>query len=139
MDSRSAGFGAEVQRRIMVGNYVLSANARSAYFDSAVQVRSALLRSMTRVQAEQQLDVFVTPTSPTPAWRQSDSVDPVAAFLNDVYTVVPSLCGMPACSVPVREGGVSDAGIPQSVQVFAQHGMDKTVLSVAAELEIQRA
>ena len=136
VDSRSAGFGAEVQRRIMVGNYVLSANARSAYFDAAVQVRSALLRAMTRVQTEHQLDVFVTPTSPTPAWRQSDTVDPVAAFLNDVYTVVPSLCGMPACSVPVRGGRSSDAGVPQSVQVFAGHGGDKHVLAVAAELEL---
>ena len=136
MDSRSAGFGAEVQRRIMVGNYVLSANARSAYFDSAVQVRSALLRAMTEAQAEHQLDVFVTPTSPTSAWSQHEEVDPVSAFLNDVYTVVPSLCGMPACSVPVRGGEVSDAGVTQSVQVFAAHGLDKHVLAVAAELEM---
>jgi aspartyl-tRNA(Asn)/glutamyl-tRNA(Gln) amidotransferase subunit A len=135
MDVRSAGFGAEVQRRIMVGNFVLSANARSAYFDSAVAVRSALLRAMTCAQDDNALDVFLTPTAPTPAWKQSEQVEPVAAFLNDVYTVAPSLCGMPACSVPVRGGAVSDAGVLQSVQVFARHGMDKHVLSVAAELE----
>ena len=129
-NSRSEGFGPEVQRRIMLGTYVLSSGYYDAYYLKAQKVRTLITRDFT--EAFKSVDVLLTPTTPTPAFKIGELVnDPVSMYLQDIFTVTINLAGVPAVSVPA--GDVN--GLPVGAQVIGKHFDEQTVLRVAASLE----
>ena len=125
--SRDSGFGREVKRRILLGTYVLSAGYYDAYYRKAQQVRRLLTEDFLKVFAD--VDVLVTPTAPTPAFRIGEKTDdPVSMYLADIYTVTASLAGICGVSVPC---GVSSEGLPIGAQVLGPHFGEGTALRVA--------
>ena len=128
--TRTAGFGAEVERRIMLGTYALSAGYYDAYYGKAQKVRTLIVRDFDA--AYEQLDVLLSPTSPTTAFALGAKADPLAMYLNDVCTIPSNLAGHPAMSVPF---GVGDDGLPVGVQVMAPALGELTMFRVAAALE----
>jgi aspartyl-tRNA(Asn)/glutamyl-tRNA(Gln) amidotransferase subunit A len=129
--SRAAGFGAEVQRRVLIGTYVLSAGYYDAYYLKAQKVRALITRDFTRVFAE--VDALLTPTAPSAAFAQGEKMDdPIAMYLNDVFTVPASIAGMPAMSVPA---GLSATGLPLGLQVIGKAFDEETVLAVSGAIE----
>jgi len=130
-DTRSAGFGAEVKRRILIGTYALSSGYYDAYYKKASQVRTMILRDF---QAAFELcDVLVSPVTPTPAWRLGENSDnPLAVYLSDILTISANLAGIPAISVP---GGFSSDGLPVGIQIQGPHFDEGVLLRVAYILE----
>src|SRR5246127_675281 len=115
--SRDEGFGTEVKRRIMLGTYALSAGYYDAYYLKAQKVRSLLARDFDAVFS--QVDVIVTPTTPTPAFKLGEKADdPLAMYLADIYTVTANLVGVPGITVPC---GKSKEGLPIGLQVLGKH------------------
>ncbi len=130
-NTRGEGFGAEVQRRILIGTYVLSAGYYDAYYLKAQKVRTLIARDFK--EAFESVDAILTPTAPSAAFAQGEkSDDPVAMYLNDVFTVPASLAGLPGISVPA---GLSGDGLPLGLQVLAKPFDEETVLRVADVLE----
>jgi aspartyl-tRNA(Asn)/glutamyl-tRNA(Gln) amidotransferase subunit A len=129
--TRAAGFGAEVRRRVLVGTYVLSAGYYDAYYLKAQRVRALVARDFAA--AFERVDCLLTPTAPSAAFAIGDkSDDPVAMYLNDVFTVPANLAGLPAISVPA---GLSDDGLPLGLQVIGRAFDEATVLRVGEALE----
>jgi aspartyl-tRNA(Asn)/glutamyl-tRNA(Gln) amidotransferase subunit A len=129
--TRAAGFGAETQRRIMLGTYVLSAGYYDAYYVKAQKVRTLILKDFS--DAFQQVDALVTPTAPTAAFAQGDNMDdPVTMYLNDALTIPASMAGIPGMSVPA---GLNAEGLPLGLQVLGKPFDEETVFTVAAALE----
>ncbi|MEY2459997.1 MAG: aspartyl-tRNA(Asn)/glutamyl-tRNA(Gln) amidotransferase subunit [Acidimicrobiaceae bacterium] len=128
--TRTAGFGAEVKRRIMLGTYALSAGYYDAYYGKAQRVRTLILRDFER--AYENFDVLIGPTAPATAFAFGAKADPLAMYLNDVFTIPSNLSGHPAMSVPF---GVGDDGLPIGVQVLAPALGEAVMLRVAAALE----
>ena len=128
--TRTAGFGAEVERRIMLGTYALSAGYYDAYYGKAQKVRTLILRDFEA--AYERFDVLLSPTSPTTAFALGAKADPLAMYLNDVCTIPSNLAGHPAMSVPF---GVGDDGLPVGVQVMANALDEVTMFRAAAALE----
>ncbi|WP_439544628.1 Asp-tRNA(Asn)/Glu-tRNA(Gln) amidotransferase subunit GatA [Sandarakinorhabdus sp.] len=130
--TRAAGFGKEVQRRIMIGTYVLSAGFYDAYYTQAQKVRALIARDFAT--AFERCDVLLTPTAPSPAFAFGAKADPLAMYLNDVFTVPASLAGLPAMSVPA---GLSASGLPLGLQIIGRPLDEAGVLD--AGLAIERA
>jgi aspartyl-tRNA(Asn)/glutamyl-tRNA(Gln) amidotransferase subunit A len=129
--SRAGGFGREVRRRIMLGTYVLSAGYYDAYYKKAQSVRRLILKDFQ--DAFREVDVILTPTTPTTAFKISAKIDdPLAMYLSDVYTVTANLTGIPAVSVPV---GKDSAGLPIGVQIMGPHFSEELILQVGCEIE----
>jgi aspartyl-tRNA(Asn)/glutamyl-tRNA(Gln) amidotransferase subunit A len=129
--SRDIGFGAEVKRRILLGTYALSAGYYDAYYKKAQQVRTLLTRDF--LAAFQQVDVLVTPTAPTPAFKLGEKTnDPLSMYLADIYTVTASLAGICGISVPC---GHSSQGLPIGAQILGKHFDEATVLRAAQAVE----
>ncbi|HEX2527589.1 MAG TPA: Asp-tRNA(Asn)/Glu-tRNA(Gln) amidotransferase subunit GatA [Geminicoccus sp.] len=129
--SRGAGFGDEAKRRIMIGTYVLSAGYYDAYYVKAQKLRRILVDDFTKVF--EQVDAVLAPTTPTPAFRIAEEPDdPVAMYLNDVFTVTANLTGLPGMSVP---SGLSSGGLPLGLQVMGKPWDEATVLQIGAALE----
>ncbi len=129
--TRGAGFGAEVKRRVLIGTYVLSAGYYDAYYNKARRVRSLILKDFT--DAFQEVDAILTPTSPSDAFAIGDKMDdPIAMYLNDVFTVPANLAGLPGISVPA---GLSDEGLPLGLQVLGRAFDEEMVFKVAGLLE----
>ena len=129
--TRAAGFGDEVKRRILIGTYVLSAGFYDAYFTQASKVRALIARDFER--AWEQCDVLLTPTAPSAAFALGEkSADPLAMYLNDVFTVPSSLAGLPAMSVP---GGLDKAGLPLGLQIIGRALDEQGVLNAALAIE----
>src|SRR5213075_2447721 len=128
--TRSAGFGAEVKRRIMLGTYALSAGYYDAYYGKAQRVRTLILREFD--QAYESFDVLLGPTAPATAFPFGAKADPLAMYLNDVFTIPSNLSGHPALSVPF---GTGDDGLPVGVQVLAPALGESAMLRAAAVLE----
>ena len=128
--TRTAGFGAEVKRRIMLGTYALSAGYYDAYYGKAQRVRTLILRDFE--QAYERFDVLLGPTSPTTAFAFGAKDDPLAMYLNDVFTIPSNLAGHPALSLPYGNG---DDGLPVGVQVLAPALGEPVMFRVAAALE----
>jgi aspartyl-tRNA(Asn)/glutamyl-tRNA(Gln) amidotransferase subunit A len=130
-DTRSAGFGAEVKRRILIGTYALSSGYYDAYYKKASQVRTMILRDFQ--DAFERCDVLVSPVTPTPAWKMGEnSDDPLAVYLSDILTISANLAGIPGMSVP---GGFSKEGLPVGIQLQGPHFREDTLLNVAFALE----
>jgi aspartyl-tRNA(Asn)/glutamyl-tRNA(Gln) amidotransferase subunit A len=131
VNTRTEGFGAEVKRRIMLGTYALSAGYYDAYYGQAQRVRTLIARDFAR--AYEEVDLLVSPTSPTTAFRLGDkTADPLSMYLNDVCTIPSNLAGHPAMSVPF---GVDAAGLPIGVQLLAPSLGEATMFRAAAALE----
>ena len=129
--TRGEGFGAEVRRRVLIGTYVLSAGYYDAYYNKARRVRSLIYRDF--VEAYETVDVVLAPTAPSAAFPVGEKMDdPIAMYLNDVFTVPANMAGLPAVSVPA---GLSAEGLPLGLQIIGRAFDEETVLRVADVLE----
>jgi aspartyl-tRNA(Asn)/glutamyl-tRNA(Gln) amidotransferase subunit A len=129
--TRAAGFGAEVRRRVLIGTYVLSAGYYDAYYLKAQRLRTLILRDFE--QAFEACDVLLTPATPSAAFAAGDKMDdPIAMYLNDVFTVPVNLAGLPGISVPA---GLSAEGLPLGLQLIGRAFDEPTLLRAAGVLE----
>ncbi len=130
-NTRAAGFGAEVKRRVLIGTYVLSAGYYDAYYVKAQRLRSLILRDFTT--AFETVDAILTPATPTAAFAIGEKADdPIAMYLNDVFTVPVNLAGLPGVSVPA---GLSGEGLPLGLQLIGRAFDEATLLRAARRLE----
>ena len=131
VNTRTAGFGAEVKRRIMLGTYALSAGYYDAFYGKALRVRTLMLKEFAA--AYEDVDVLLCPTAPTTAFELgAKTTDPLLMYLNDVCTIPSDLTGHPAISVPFGRG---DDGLPVGVQVMGPALSERLIFRVAAALE----
>ena len=129
--TRGKGFGGEVQRRILIGTYVLSAGYYDAYYNKARRVRSLIAGDFAK--AYETVDAILTPTAPSAAFGMGDKMDdPIAMYLNDVFTVPASLAGLPGISIPA---GLSQDGLPLGLQLLGKAFEEETLFKVAGVLE----
>ena len=131
--TRATGFGAEVQRRIMIGTYVLSAGYYDAYYNRARKVRSLIKRDFELVFAAG-VDAILTPATPSAAFGLGEmtDADPVAMYLNDVFTVTVNLAGLPGIAVPT---GLDHQGLPLGLQLIGRPWDEAGLLNHAYVLE----
>lgn len=131
MKTRQDGFGPEVKRRIMLGTYVLSAGYYDAYYGKAQAVRTLVCRDFAA--AFREVDLIVTPATPTPAFRLGEkSEDPLQMYLSDIFTISANLAGLPAIALPC---GFSTTGLPIGVQLIGRAFEEETVLRAAHAYE----
>ncbi|WP_282053125.1 Asp-tRNA(Asn)/Glu-tRNA(Gln) amidotransferase subunit GatA [Phaeobacter inhibens] len=131
--TRAAGFGHEVQRRVMVGTYVLSAGFYDAYYNRARKVRTLIKKDFEDVFA-QGIDAILTPATPSAAFGLGEMIDadPVQMYLNDVFTVTVNLAGLPGISVPA---GIDAQGLPLGLQLIGRPWEEGDLLNTAYALE----
>jgi aspartyl-tRNA(Asn)/glutamyl-tRNA(Gln) amidotransferase subunit A len=130
-NTRAAGFGAEVRRRVLIGTYVLSAGYYDAYYLKAQKMRRLIADDFK--SAYEKVDAILTPSTPYPAFPVGDkSDDPIAMYLNDIFTVPANLAGLPGISIPA---GLSGEGLPLGLQVLGPAFDEETVYRVAGVLE----
>jgi len=130
-DTRDAGFGAEVKRRILLGTFVLSAGYYDAYYLKAQKVRTLIRRDFDAAFAE--VDAIACPTAPTCAFKLGDKLtDPLSMYLSDIYTLPASLAGIPALSVPAARGA---SGLPIGLQLLAPSLEESRLFALAAAVE----
>jgi aspartyl-tRNA(Asn)/glutamyl-tRNA(Gln) amidotransferase subunit A len=125
--TRSQGLGLEVQRRIIIGTYCLSAGYYDAYYGKASQVRTLIMEDFNR--AFETCDVLLCPVAPTPAFKIGEKTDdPLTMYLMDIFTISANLAGIPGMSVPC---GFSNAGLPIGLQLMGKHFNEEMLLKVA--------
>ena len=130
-NTRAAGFGREVQRRILIGTYVLSAGYYDAYYIKAQKLRTLIARDFD--EAYKKCDVLLTPTAPGPAFGIGEKTnDPIAMYLNDVFTVTVNLAGLPGISVPA---GLNSEGLPLGLQLIGKAFDEATLFRVGEVIE----
>ncbi len=129
-NSRAAGFGPEVQRRIMIGTYVLSAGYYDAYYVRAQKIRTLIKRDFD--DAWGKVDVVLTPATPSPAFAPGEISDPVQMYLNDIFTVTVNMAGLPGIAVPA---GLSKDGLPLGLQLIGKPFDEETLFQVASAIE----
>ncbi len=133
-ESRGAGFGAEVKRRIMLGTYALSAGYHDAYYEKANRVRTLIRRDFE--DAFRDFDLLAAPTSPVPAFKMGERLkDPLSMYLADILTIPANLAGLPGISVP---SGLTSKGLPIGLQLLAPAFAEKALLRAAFALESAR-
>ena len=129
--TRSEGFGAEVQRRIMIGTYVLSSGYYDAYYLKAQKVRNLIKNDFD--EAYKKVDVILTPSTPSAAFKIGEKTnDPVSMYLNDIFTVPVNLAGLPAISIPA---GVDAKGYPLGLQIIGKAFDEQNILNIAYAME----
>ena len=128
--TRGNGFGEEVQRRIMIGTYVLSSGYYDAYYLKAQKVRRLIKEDFDKTF--ENVDFLLTPSTPSTAFELSQKQDPIKMYLNDIFTVPASLAGLPGISIPV---GLDQAGLPVGIQLIANSFDEPNLISVAHTLE----
>ncbi len=129
--TRADGFGVEVKRRIMLGTYALSAGYYDAFYGKALRVRTLIKRDF--LEAFNAVDVLVTPTSPTTAFRLGEKTeDPLTMYLSDVFTIPTNLAGLPGISLPC---GRDEENLPVGVQIIGKHFREEDLIMVASALE----
>lgn len=129
--TRAAGFGDEVKRRVMIGTYALSAGYYDAYYVKALQVRRLIAEDFTK--AYEKCDVLLTPTTPSAAFEIGKNIeDPLEMYLNDVFTVTVNLAGLPGLSIPA---GIDKDGLPLGLQLIGQAFGEETLLRVGDVME----
>jgi aspartyl-tRNA(Asn)/glutamyl-tRNA(Gln) amidotransferase subunit A len=133
--TRGEGFGAEVKRRVLIGTYVLSAGYYDAYYNKARRVRSLILGDFTT--AFETVDLLLTPTAPSAAFPLGEKMDdPIAMYLNDIFTVPANLAGLPGISVPA---GLSAEGLPLGLQLIGRAFDEETLFRAGEVLETAAA
>ncbi|MDD5679679.1 MAG: Asp-tRNA(Asn)/Glu-tRNA(Gln) amidotransferase subunit GatA [Candidatus Omnitrophica bacterium] len=131
MDTRSAGFGDEAKRRLMLGTYVLSSGYYEAYYLKALKVRTKIKEDFDRAFGE--CDFILTPTSPTAAFKMGEKAnDPLSMYLSDIYTIPANLAGIPAISIPC---GFTQKGLPIGLQILAKAFKEDTIFRAAHAFE----
>ena len=130
-NTRAAGFGAEVQRRILIGTYVLSAGYYDAYYVRAQKVRTLIKQDFDKAWSK--VDVVLTPATPSPAFAPGEITDPVQMYLNDVFTVTVNMAGLPAIAVPA---GISELGLPLGLQLIGRPFDEEILFQTAAAIEV---
>jgi len=132
-NTRAAGFGKEVKRRIMIGTYVLSAGYYDAYYLRAQKIRTLIKRDFEKLYAEG-IDAILTPATPSSAFGigEKGAADPVEMYLNDVFTVTVNMAGLPGISVP---GGLSSQATPLGLQLIGKPFDEATLFSAAQVIE----
>lgn len=131
VETRTAGFGPEVKRRILLGTFALAAGYYEAYYGRAMRARQLLTQDFER--AFSAVDVLVCPSLPAPAFRIGEKVDdPLNMYLSDIFTVPASLAGLPAISVP---SGLSENGLPLGIQIMAPRFAEETMFAAARAFE----
>jgi aspartyl-tRNA(Asn)/glutamyl-tRNA(Gln) amidotransferase subunit A len=129
--TRTMGFGPEVQRRIIIGTYCLSAGYYDAYYGKASQVRTLIIEDFKK--AFEACDVILAPVAPTPAFKIGEKVeDPLKMYLSDIFTLSANLAGIPGMSVPC---GFSSEGLPIGLQILGPHFHEGKILQVAYNFE----
>ncbi len=132
LETRRAGLGKEVIRRILLGTYVLSAGYHDAYYNRANAVRKMITDDFLR--AFESVDIIATPTTPSPAFKIGEKVnDPVAMYLEDIFTVTANITGMPALSVPCGFADRDGKKLPLGLQLTARHGDEKTLFEAGKD------
>ncbi|MBW2266443.1 MAG: Asp-tRNA(Asn)/Glu-tRNA(Gln) amidotransferase subunit GatA [Deltaproteobacteria bacterium] len=130
-NTRSKGFGPEVQRRIIIGTYALTAGYYDAYYKKASQVRTLIMEDFKQVF--ETCDVLLAPVTPSPAFKLGEKLDdPLSMYLSDIFTLPASLAGIPGISVPC---GFSGKGLPIGLQVLGKHFSEEKLIQVAYNLE----
>ena len=128
--SRSEGFGMEVKRRIMIGNFVLSSGYYDAYYNKALQVKNLIYQAFN--EAFSKYDVVIGPVAPTPALKAGESLsDPLKMYLGDICTVLINIVGVPAVSVPCGFA----SGLPVGMQIIGKHYDEETILGFASDFQ----
>ncbi|WP_094461663.1 Asp-tRNA(Asn)/Glu-tRNA(Gln) amidotransferase subunit GatA [Pannonibacter phragmitetus] len=130
-NTRAAGFGKEVQRRILIGTYVLSAGYYDAYYLKAQKVRTLIKRDFD-LAFEAGVDAILTPATPDAAFAPGEFSDPVAMYLNDIFTVTVNMAGLPGLSVPA---GLSSTGLPLGLQLIGRPFGEETLFQAGAVIE----
>ncbi|MDO5740895.1 MAG: Asp-tRNA(Asn)/Glu-tRNA(Gln) amidotransferase subunit GatA [Ornithinimicrobium sp.] len=134
--SRDAGFGEEVKRRIILGTYALSSGYYDAYYGQAQKVRTLIAGDLAA--AFEQVDVLVSPTTPTTAFKIGEKIDdPMAMYLNDLTTIPANMAGIPGMSIP--SGVAEEDGLPVGIQILAPAMADDRMYAVGAALEARLA
>ena len=129
--SRSEGFGLEVKRRIMLGNYVLSSGYFDKYYGKAKKLQNLIKKEFS--EALQQCDVILLPTTPYTAFKIGEKIkDPISMYLEDLFTVPANIAGVPAISVPYA---IAENGLPLGIQFIANKGEDSLCLQIADEFQ----
>lgn len=128
--TRSEGFGAEVQKRIMIGAYALSSGYYDAYYAKAQKLRRLI--SNDYLSAFEACDVILGPTTPEPAFKKGSTADPISMYLNDIYTVTANLSGLPAASIPA---GFTSSGLPVGMQLTTPHLQEAKLLNIAHQYQ----
>ncbi len=129
--TRSEGFGSEVQRRIMIGTYVLSSGYYDAYYLKAQKVRKLIKNDFD--EAYKKVDAILTPSTPSAAFKIGEKTnDPVSMYLNDIFTVPVNLAGLPAISIPA---GVDAKGYPLGLQIIGKAFDEQNILNIAYAME----
>ena len=129
-ETRAAGFGKEVKRRILIGTYVLSAAAYGSYYVKAQKIRRLIYNDF--MEAFEKVDVILTPTTPSVAFGLDDNQrDPLEMYLNDIFTIPASLAGLPTLSVPTAKKD----GLPLSLQMIGKPFDEASILQVGKILE----
>ena len=129
-NTRAAGFGTEVKRRIMIGTYVLSAGYYDAYYVKAQKIRTLIKRDFD--EAWNKVDVILTPATPSPAFAPGEITDPVQMYLNDIFTVTVNMAGLPAIALPA---GMSGDGLPLALQLIGKPFDEETLFRTAHVME----
>jgi aspartyl-tRNA(Asn)/glutamyl-tRNA(Gln) amidotransferase subunit A len=129
-NSRSAGFGAEVKRRVLIGTYVLSAGYYDAYYLRAQKIRTLIKRDFD--EAWNDVDVVLTPTAPNAAFAPGEITDPVTMYLNDIFTVTVNMAGLPGISIPA---GLDKDGLPLGLQLIGKPFDEETLFKVSGVME----
>ncbi|OHB15587.1 MAG: glutaminyl-tRNA synthase (glutamine-hydrolyzing) subunit A [Candidatus Zambryskibacteria bacterium RIFOXYD1_FULL_40_13] len=129
LKTRGEGFGKEVRRRILIGTYVLSAGYHDAYYNKAITLRQKITDEFIKMFEE--VDVIVTPTTPGPAFKIGEIVnDPLAMYLEDIFTVPANISGIPAMSVPAGTVEVDGVSLPLGLQIMAPHNCENLLFEV---------
>lgn len=130
--TRAAGFGAEVKRRILLGTYVLSSGYYDAYYAKAEAVRELMREELNEVFKD--IDMVVTPSTPTPAFKLGEIHDPVSLYKQDIFTVPVNLTGVPAISLPLISVQRDEVSLPVGVQYIAPHGGDARLFDLGKKI-----
>jgi aspartyl-tRNA(Asn)/glutamyl-tRNA(Gln) amidotransferase subunit A len=129
--TRMSGFGKEVKRRILLGTYALSAGYYDAYYLKAQKVRTLILQDFQN--AFEAVDLVLTPTCPTVAFRIGEKMDdPLSMYLSDIFTITCNLAGLPGISIPA---GTNAAGLPIGIQLLGNHFQESLLLRAAHNFE----
>lgn len=133
--TRTEGFGSEVKRRIITGNYILSKGLSGDCYENSLKARSRIQKDVEKVF--ESYDFILCPTSPTPAFKLGEKVDdPIAMYLSDLFTTFVNLSRVPSLSVPLLK---TEAGLPVGIQIVAKHFDEKSILQFAKNLEVMNA
>jgi aspartyl-tRNA(Asn)/glutamyl-tRNA(Gln) amidotransferase subunit A len=131
-ETKGVGFGKEVRRRILLGTYILSSGYYDAYYNRANALRRVITNDF--INAYQKVDIILTPTTPAPAFKIGEKIsDPVAMYLEDIFTVTANLTGMPAISIPSGFSEVDGKKLPLGLQMTAGHGGENVLFKAGKD------